>query len=218
LVGHPLGLRVIEINRRRNRLVLSERDIDPGRRQQLWEELEPGQTRTGVVRNILDFGAFVDLGGIDGLLHISELDWKHTAHPGDLLEVGQEIQVYVLKVDKQKERIRLSRKRLTSDPWPIVTRHLGDGQITQGTVSRATRTGVLVDLGQGVEGLLRFSELPDPERARAEWTPGSPVWVRATNVDQKRRRIALELAESQPGSRPTLWQTLWRKLFKRSAG
>jgi ribosomal protein S1 len=218
LVGHPLGLRVIEINRRRNRLVLSERDIDPGRRQQLWEELEPGQTRTGVVRNILDFGAFVDLGGIDGLLHISELDWKHTVHPSDLLEVGQEIEVYVLAVDKHKERIRLSRKRLTSDPWPVVISHLSDGQITQGTVSRAARTGVLVDLGQGVEGLLRFSELPDPERARAEWTLGSPVWVRATNVDPKCRRIALKLAESQPGSRPTLWQSLWRKLVKRFAG
>jgi ribosomal protein S1 len=99
-----------------------------------------------------------------------------------------------------------------------VTRNLGDGQITQGTVSRALHSGLLVDLGQGVEGLLRFSKMPDPERARAEWTLGSPVWVRATNVDPKRRRIALKLAESQPGSRPTLWQSLWRKLVKRFAG
>jgi small subunit ribosomal protein S1 len=214
LVGQPLLLRVIETNRRRNRLVLSEREIDPNRRRRLWAELAPGQRRTGIVRSILDFGAFVDLGGIDGLLHISELDWKHTEHPSDLLEVGQEIEVYVLRVDKRKERVRLSRKRLTPDPWPIVARHLDDGQITQGTVSRATRTGLLVDLGQGVKGLLRFSELSDPERARADLAPGSPVWVRANNVDPKRRRISLSLHEDQPGSRPPLLRSLWLKLVK----
>jgi ribosomal protein S1 len=180
--------------------------------------LAPGQTRTGVVRNILDFGAFVDLGGIDGLLHISELDWKHTAHPSDLLEVGQEVEVYVLKVDKRRERIRLSRKRLAPDPWPIVTSYLREDQITQGTVSRATRSGLLVDLGQGVEGLIRFSELPDSERARADLAPGSAVWVRVVNVDRKRRRISLSLSEKQPGQRPTTIRSLWHKVVKFVAG
>ena len=218
LVGQLLSLRVIETSQRQNRLVLSEREIDPGRRRQLWAELAPGQTRTGIVRSILDFGAFIDLGDIDGLLHVSELDWKHTEHPSDLLKVGQEIEVYVLKVDPNKERIRLSRKRLTSDPWPIVTRHLDDGQIRQGTVSRALRSGLLVDLGQGVEGLLRFSEMSDPGRARADLAPGSPVWVRAINVDHKRRRISLRLSKDQPGSRPSLLRSLWLKLVKLVAG
>jgi small subunit ribosomal protein S1 len=218
LIGHPLSLRVIEMDRRRRQLVLTERDIDPHKRRQLWEQIEPGETRKGVVRNILSFGAFIDLGGIEGLLHISELDWKHTAHPSDVLEVGQEIEVYVLKVDKRRERIRLSRKRLVPDPWPIVTSYLRKDQITQGTVSRAMPSGLLVDLGQGVEGLVRFSEMLEPERSRTDLPPGSTVWVRVRNVDHKRRRISLSLAKSQPGPRPTTIRSLWQKVVELVAG
>jgi small subunit ribosomal protein S1 len=218
LIGRPLFLRVIEIDRRRRQLILTERDLDPHRRKQLWEEVRPGETRTGVVRSIQDYGAFIDLGGIDGLLHISELDWKHTAHPSDLLEVGQEIEVYVLKVDKRRERIRLSRKRLVPDPWPIVASHMRKDQIFQGTVSRATQSGLLVDLGQGVEGLIRFSELTDSARSRADLVPGSTVWVRVRNVDHKRRRISLSLAKSQPGPHPTTIRSLWQKVIDLVAG
>lgn len=116
LVGQTLSLGVIEVNQRRQRLVLSERIADRQQRERLLEELTAGEVRTGVVCNVVDFGAFVDLGGVDGLIHISELDWRYVEHPSEVLSVGDEVDVYVLEVERERERIALSRKRLLPDP------------------------------------------------------------------------------------------------------
>jgi small subunit ribosomal protein S1 len=131
LVGQTLSLAVIEVDQQRQRLVLSERA--PGRRQ-LLEELTEGEVRTGIVRNLVNFGAFVDLGGVDGLIHISELDWKHINHPSEVLSVGDEIEVYVLSLDRERERVTLSRKRLLPDPWQPLAATLDEGEIVEGTI------------------------------------------------------------------------------------
>jgi len=136
LVGQTLSLVVIGVDQQRRRLVLSERATGGRRRrQQLLEELSEGDVRTGIVRNLVDFGAFVDLGGLDGLIHISELDWKHVDHPSEVLSVGDEIEVYVLNVDRKRERVTLSRKRLLPDPWQPLAATLDEGEIVEGTIT-----------------------------------------------------------------------------------
>jgi small subunit ribosomal protein S1 len=204
LVGQTLSLVVLEVDQRRRRLVLSQRAAHARKRQQLLQELTEGQVRTGVVRNLVDFGAFVDLGGLDGLIHISELDWGHVDHPSDVLSVGDEVEVYVLDVDRERERVALSRKRLLEDPWYRVTGQLRDGDLVEGTVTNVTRFGVFVDVGEGVEGLAHTSEIPDPIAARASLETGSPVTVRVLNVDQWQHRIALRLHEAGPPPAGTL--------------
>jgi len=193
LVGQILSLAAIEVHQRRRRLVLSERVADRRSRQQLLEELTTGEVRTGVVRNLVAFGAFVDLGGVDGLIHISELDWRHVAHPSEVLSVGDEVEVYVLSVDRERERIGLSRKRLLPDPWPLVAKCLRAGQVVEGTVTKVVRFGVFVDLGEGVEGLVHNSEMPDGRATCADLEPGSPIRVRVLKINNWRRRIALSL-------------------------
>jgi len=192
LVGETLCLKVIEAESRRRRLVLSERAADRFKRRQLLEEIEEGEVRKGIVRNLVDFGAFVDLGGFDGLIHISELDWRHVAHPSEVLNVGDEVEVEVISVDRERERIGLSRKRLLPDPWHAVTDSLQQGQTVDGVVASVVDFGAFVDLGQGVEGLVHTSEMPRPDFG-ATLEPGSPVTVEVLNVDQARRRIALSL-------------------------
>jgi small subunit ribosomal protein S1 len=159
LVGQKLSLVVIEMNQRRRRLILSERLAQRQKREQLLEELTEGDVRTGIVRNLVDFGAFVDLGGVDGLIHISELDWAHVECPSDVLNVGDEVEVYVLDVDREEERVALSRKRLLPDPWGRVTETLHEGDIIEGVVTSIAPFGVFVDIGQGVEGLVHNSEI-----------------------------------------------------------
>lgn len=193
LVGQTLHLVVIEVNQRRRRLVLSEREASRQRREQVLEELTEGEVRTGTVTNVVDFGVFVDLGGVDGLIHVSELDWKHIAHPRDALSVGDEVDVYVLGVDRERERISLSRKRLLPDPWYEVTGDLHVGQVVEGTVTNVVDFGAFVELGEGIEGLIHISAMPAGEGTRAELTPGSPVLVRVLEIDEDRRRIALSL-------------------------
>ena len=193
LVGQTLHLVVIEVNQRRRRLVLSEREASRQRREQVLEELTEGEVRTGTVTNMVDFGAFVDLGGVDGLIHVSELDWKHVAHPRQVLRVGEEVEVYVLGVDRERERISLSRKRLLPDPWYEVTGDLLVGQVVEGTVTNVVDFGAFVELGEGIEGLVHLSAMPAGEGTRAELTPGSPILVRVLEIDEDRRRIALSL-------------------------
>jgi small subunit ribosomal protein S1 len=193
LVGQTLSLVVIEVNQRRRRLVLSQRAANRRRRQQLLEELTEGEVRTGIVRNLTDFGAFVDLGGVDGLIHISELDWKHVDHPRDVLSVGDEVEVHVLNVDRERERIGLSRKRLLPDPWHSVVANLHTGDVVEGTVTNVVEFGAFVDLGEGVEGLVHVSEMPGREVTRSELASGSPVTVRVLEIDKWQRRIALRL-------------------------
>jgi len=193
LVGQTLSLAVIEVDQRRRRLVLSERIAGRRRRQQLLEELTEGEVRTGVVCNLVKFGAFVDLGGVDGLLHISELAWRHVTHPGEVLSVGDEVEVYVLSVDRERERIGLSRKRLLPDPWPLVANRLHVGQVVEGTVTKVVEFGMFVDLGEGIEGLVHTPEMPGGEASCAELEPGSPIKVRVLEINRWRRRIALSL-------------------------
>jgi small subunit ribosomal protein S1 len=198
LVGQTLPLVVIEVNQRRRQLVLSERAANSRRRQQLLEELTEGEVRTGVVRSLVDFGAFVDLGGLDGLIHISELDWKHVDHPSKVLSVGDEIEVYVLNVDRERERVALSRKRLLPDPWYQVTETLCEGDVVEGTVTNIVPFGVFVDVGEGIEGLVHTSEMPDQGATRSDLDIGSPVTVRVLNIDEWKRQIALRLQAGSP--------------------
>jgi small subunit ribosomal protein S1 len=187
-----LWLSVIEVEQKRRRLVLSQRAADSHRRKEVLTELVEGDVVTGRVRNLVKFGAFVDLGGIDGLIHISELDWEHVDHPSQVLSTGDEIDVYVLKVDRERERIGLSRKRLLPDPWPLVVEGLQAGQTVEGAVANVAAFGVFVDLGKGVEGLVHTSEIP----REVDWKDlesGSPLAVRVLEIDHWRRRIALSL-------------------------
>ena len=194
LVGQTLSLVVIEVDQQRRRLVLSERAIvGRRRRQQFLEELAEGQVRTGTVRNLVDFGAFVDLGDMDGLIHISELDWKHVNHPSEVLSVGDEIEVYVLSVDRERERVTLSRKRLLRNPWQRVTATLDEGEVVEGTVTDVVRFGAFVEISEGVEGLIHNSEMPGGQATRSDLEPGSPVTVRVLEIDEGERQIALRL-------------------------
>ena len=198
LVGQTLSLAVIEVDQQRRRLVLSERAIvGRRRRQQFLEELAEGQVRTGTVRNLVGFGAFVDLGGMDGLIHISELDWKHVNHPSEVLSVGDEIEVYVLSVDRERERVTLSRKRLLPDPWHRVTATLDEGEIIEGTVTDVVPSGAFVEIGEGVEGLIHTSEMPGGQATCFDLEPGSPVTVRVLEIDEGERQIALGLQDAE---------------------
>lgn len=193
LVGETLPLAVIEVNQPRRRLVLSKRAADRRLRHEVLDQLQEGEVREGVVRNLVDFGAFVDLGGVDGLIHISELDWKHVNHPSEVLQVGDQVQVHVLSVDRERERIGLSRKRLLADPWDTVTSALEEDQVVEGTVTSVVNFGLFVDIGEGVEGLVHTSEMPPREYLAEEPQQGSSVRVRVLNIDQDQRQIALRL-------------------------
>jgi small subunit ribosomal protein S1 len=198
LVGQTLSLTVIDVNQRQRRLVLSERVANRHRRRQLLQELTKGEVRTGIVRNLVDFGAFVDLGGVDGLIHISELSWQHVDHPREVLSVGEKVDVYVLDVDRERERIGLSRKRLLPDPWYEVTENLEKGNTVEGTLTNVADFGAFVELGKGVEGLVHISEMPDQEITHTVLEPGSPVTVSVLEIDEWQRRIALRLHEDNP--------------------
>jgi small subunit ribosomal protein S1 len=195
LLGQTLRLVVIEAKPRRQRLVLSESQAARQRQEQLLRELNEGDVRTGVVTSLVDFGAFVDLGGADGLIHVSELDWRHVRRPEQVLSVGDEVEVYVLSVDRKKARIGLSRKRLLPDPWFAVTEALQVGQDAEGTVTNVVDFGAFVDLGDGVEGLIHVSEMPRGDETRTDLAPGSRVTVRVLEIDQDRRRIRLSLRD-----------------------
>jgi small subunit ribosomal protein S1 len=193
LIGKTLSLAVIEVKQQRRRLVFSERVASRRQRQKLLDELIEGEIRTGIVTSLVDFGVFVDLGGIDGLIHISELAWHHVDDPRDVLGVGDEVEVYVLDVDRERERIGLSRKRLLPDPWHEVTDKLEEGQIVQAAVSNIAPFGVFIDLGHGIDGLLHNSEIPNAREAIETLEPGMPITVRVLDINQDKRRIGLSL-------------------------
>jgi small subunit ribosomal protein S1 len=199
LIGQTLSLAVIEVDQRRRRLVLSERVANRRTRQQLLDELTPGETLTGTVANIVDFGAFVDLGGMDGLVHVSELDWTHVEHPSDVLNVGDEVEVYVVEVDRERKRISLSRKRLLPDPWDEVTETLRRGQTVHGTVTTVTSFGFFVEVGEGLEGLVHTNETPRGPVTLMDVSSGTPVTVQVLGIDDRQRRIALRLTSVDNG-------------------
>ena len=193
LVGRPMGFKVIEVDRQRRRLVLSQRNAQKEYRERqkarLLENLAEGQVRTGTVTGLRDFGAFVDLGGADGLIHISELSWRRVKHPSEVLSIGQEVEVEVLKVDREAKRIGLSLKRRQPDPWQRVAERFQPGQTVEGTVTRLAPFGAFVDLGEGIEGLLPSNQIA----GRTDVVENSAVRVRVLNVEPERQRVGLAL-------------------------
>jgi small subunit ribosomal protein S1 len=199
LVGIPIRVKIIEINRSRKRLILSERAAlrqwRESQKARLLEELREGEVRQGEVSSLSEFGAFVDLGGADGLVHLSELSWNRSVKPRDVLEVGQEVEVYVLGVNREKKRIALSLKRLEPEPWSTVESRYYVGQLVEGTITRLTNFGAFALVNDEIEGLIHISELSDrrinhPQEVVQE---GEQHVMRIIRIDPKRRRMGLSL-------------------------
>lgn len=202
LVGQQMSLKVIELDRERNRLILSEREavkeLRQGQKDRLLAELKKGDILKGTVTSLAAFGAFVDLGGADGLIHLSEISWQRIEHPAEVLHVGQEVQVYVLDVDEEKKRIALSLRRLTPEPWSQVDRTYTVGQIVTARITKLTNFGAFARIDDAVEGLIHISELSDyrinhPKEIVHE---GDEVQVRIIRIDPERRRIGLSLRQA----------------------
>jgi small subunit ribosomal protein S1 len=203
--GQELRCKVIELNRSRNNVVLSRRAmLEEQRRevrQRILDDLVPGKTVTGVVSNIVDFGAFVNLDGIDGLIHISELSWSHVNHPSELLAIGQEVEVKVLDVDRDRQRISLGLKQTQADPWQRVLESYQQGDVVHGRATKVVSFGAFVEILQGVEGLVHISELAERhvENPREVVSQGDHVLVRIIEVDPERRRLSLSMKQVLPG-------------------
>jgi small subunit ribosomal protein S1 len=203
MVGEPIVAKVIEVDRRRNRLIISERaaarEARKALKDRLIAELKPGEIRTGHVISLADFGAFVDIGGADGLVHMSEMSWKRISHPRELLEVGQEVTVKVLSVDPERKRISLSLRELESDPWDEIVDRVKEGQLIEGKITKLTKFGAFARLSDvqefDVEGLIHISELADRriEHPREVVQEGQVLTLRVTKVERDRRRIGLSL-------------------------
>lgn len=199
LIGTKLNLKVIEINRHRNRLILSERQAMQERRdemkEKLIEELKEGEVRRGRVSSICDFGAFVDIGGADGLVHLSELSWSRVRHPSEVLKVGQEIDVAVLGINPQERKIALSLKRTQAEPWSQVGDKYEVGQLVRGTITQLANFGAFSRIEDGIEGLIHVSEITDerithPKQIVKE---GDELILRIIRIDPQRRRMGLSL-------------------------
>ena len=205
MVGQKISVKIIEVNRRRRRLVLSQREaqreIRDARKDNLLESLQEGEVRRGVVSGLRDFGAFVDLGGADGLIHISELAWHRVKHPRELLQVGQEVEVYVLRLDHEGRRIGLSLKRLQPNPWTQVDDMYHVGQIVEGTVSRVTQFGAFVSMEPGIEALLHASQISDPPPADPTQIlhEGQVIQARVISIESHRQRLGLSIRDVDNG-------------------
>jgi small subunit ribosomal protein S1 len=195
-----LQLKIIEINRARNRLILSERlavqEWRQRRREELLDELKPGEVRHGVVSNLANFGAFVDLGGADGLVHISQLAWSRVNHPSEVLHVGQEVEVQVLSVDKDKKKIALSIKRAEVDPWTTVEQRYTPGQVVTGVVTKIAPFGAFARIEDGIEGLIHLSELTPGLDPKSILHEGAQLQLRILRIDAERRRLGLSLRQA----------------------
>jgi small subunit ribosomal protein S1 len=199
-VGRKIALKIIECDPEQERVVFSERAAlaGVGRRKQLFEKLQPGIIVHGTVTNITDFGVFVDLGGQEGLIHVSELSWGRVQHPGDVLYVGQVIDAQVLQVSEENSRIALSYKRLTKNPWETIQEIYKPGDVVTGKITGITKFGAFTRLDQGVEGLIHISsmKLPDGVKDPSEVLYiGKDVQVTVIHIDAERRRIGLSLEE-----------------------
>lgn len=201
LVGQTITMKVIEVNRKRRRLVFSQRDAQrdsrDARKELLLDQLREGEVRQGVVSGLRDFGAFVDLGGADGLIHISELAWHRVNHPREVLKVGDEVNVYILKLDSEGKRIGLSLKRLQENPWSVVDELYHVGQLVEGIVSRVTQFGAFVSLDPGIEALLHTSQIsePPPEDPSLVVHEGQRLQMRVISIESDKQRLGLSLKE-----------------------
>ena len=203
-----LRCKVIELNRSRNNVVLSRRavleDERKDQRQQILDRLNPGDIVDGTISNIVDFGAFVDLNGMDGLIHISELSWSHVNHPSEVLEIGQEVKVKVLDIDRERQRISLGLKQTQSDPWQQVLESYSENDVVEGRVTKVVTFGAFVEILPGVEGLVHISELAQHhvENPREVVSQGDAVNVLILEVDAERRRLSLSLKRVEEGQEP----------------
>ena len=206
MIGETIGVRIIEVDRARRRLILSERAANPESRQSLKERviegLEEGQVYTGRVTSVADFGAFVNVNGADGLVHLSELSWERIQHPNEVLEVGQEVKVKVISVDKDKKRIGLSIRALKGDPWNDKVSKFKVGQLVEGTITRLTKFGAFARLDGDDEGLIHISELSEnrinhPKESVKE---GDVLTLRVIRIDEDQRRIGLSLRKVDSGA------------------
>jgi small subunit ribosomal protein S1 len=204
-VGKELEAKIIELDKNRNNVVLSRRawleETQKEQREEFLANLKPGETRKGIVSSVVNFGAFVDLGGMDGLVHVSELSWKHVDHPGSVVQVGDEIEVQVLDVDLDKERISLSLKATQQDPWQEFATTHRVGELVYGRVTKLVPFGAFVQVGEGIEGLVHISEMSQhhvdlPEQVV---TPGEELWVKIIDLDLQRRRISLSIKQAAEG-------------------
>jgi small subunit ribosomal protein S1 len=204
-LGQELRCKVIELNRSRNNVVLSRRAVLEDERKELrqgiLDKLNPGDVVKGTISNIVDFGAFVDLDGMDGLIHISELSWSHVNHPSEVLEIGQQVDVKVLDIDRERQRISLGLKQTQTDPWQQVLESYQEGDVVQGKVTKVVTFGAFVEILPGVEGLVHISELAQHhvENPREVVSQGDTVNVRILEVDAERRRLSLSLKRVEDG-------------------
>jgi small subunit ribosomal protein S1 len=207
-VGQELECKIIELDRNRNNVVLSRRafleESQSEGRKKFLESLQKGERRKGVVSSIVNFGAFVDLGGVDGLVHVSELSWKHVDHPSEVVAVGQEVEVEVLDVDLERERVSLSLKATQEDPWKEFERKYRAGEIITGQVTKLVPFGAFVRVAQGIEGLVHISELSNThvESPESVVNVGDQVQVKVIDVDVPRRRISLSMRQVAEGEVP----------------
>ena len=205
-VGKEIEAKIIELDKNRNNVVLSRRawleQTQSEVRQNFLNTLQKGQIRKGVVSSIVNFGAFVDLGGVDGLVHVSELSWKHIDHPGEVVEVGQEVTVEVLDVDMDRERVSLSLKATQEDPWQQFARTHQIGQVVPGRVTKLVPFGAFVRVEEGIEGLVHISELAERHVEIPEQVVqvGDEIFVKIIDIDLERRRITLSLKQANEGT------------------
>ncbi|MDY4122454.1 MAG: 30S ribosomal protein S1, partial [Ellagibacter isourolithinifaciens] len=198
-VGRELEAKIIELDKHRNNVVLSRRawleQTQSEVRSEFLHQLQKGQVRKGVVSSIVNFGAFVDLGGIDGLVHISELSWNHVNHPSEVVKVGDEVEVEVLDVDLQRERISLGLKQTTEDPWVKLVEEYPVGSIVDGKVTKIVPFGAFIELGNGIEGLVHISEMAmrHIDTPAQVVKPGQDVKVKVMEISPERRRISLSM-------------------------
>ncbi len=204
-VGKTLEAKIIELDKNRNNVVLSRRawleETQKEQREDFLANLKPGERRRGVVSSVVNFGAFVDLGGMDGLIHVSELSWKHVDHPGSVVAVGDEVEVEVLEVDLDRERISLSLKATQQDPWQEFASNHQVGELVYGRVTKLVPFGAFIQVGDGIEGLVHISEMSAhhvdlPEQVV---TPAEELWVKIIDLDLERRRISLSIKQAAEG-------------------
>src|SRR5579859_7210102 len=204
-IGRSLDAKIIELDKNRNNVVLSRRawleETQREQRDEFLSNLKPGEVRRGVVSSVVNFGAFVDLGGMDGLIHVSELSWKHVDHPSSVVTVGDEVEVRVLDVDLDRERISLSLKATQQDPWQEFANAHRVGELVYGRVTKLVPFGAFVQVGEGIEGLVHISEMAIlhvdlPEQVV---TPGEELWVKIIDIDLQRRRISLSIKQAAEG-------------------
>jgi len=202
-VGEELSLKVIELDRSRNRLVFSERATlwGPKDGDAVLAQAVPGEVRSGRVSNVCDFGVFVDLGGVDGLIHLSELSWGRVAHPRDVLSIGERVDAYVISVDKEARRIALSLKRLRPDPWSVVDQKFHTGDVLTATITNMVAFGAFAQIEEGLEGLIHISEMSEIKISHPSEVvqPGDRVQVRVLRIDSANHRLGLSMRLAHEG-------------------